>query len=101
MQRLIPGTRGQRWMALKDDGGQLKGGAEVPVGLAMQLVAEGSVVTAEVGAITAEGIHHGSQPAGSGAAATGEALGKGLQIQPAAPELHLGEGVEQQAVIGE
>ena len=82
-------------------GGQLKGGAEIAVGLAVQPVAEGPVVTAEIRAITAERIHHGNQPAGSGAAATGEALGKGLQIQPAAPELDLAESVKHQSVISE
>ena len=88
-------------MAMKEHRCQLKGGAEVAVGLAMQHTAEGSVVTAKVGAITTKRIHQGSQPAGSGAAATVEALREGFQTQPAAPELHLGEGVKQQAVIGE
>ena len=85
---------GQFWVPLKQHGGQLQGGAEVPVGLAVQLIAEGAVVAAQVGAITADGIHQSCQPGGGGAAAIREALGEGLQIQPAAPELHLGQCVE-------
>ncbi len=88
-------------MSSKEHRGQLKGWPKVTVWLAVELIAEGAIVAAEVGAIAAEGIHHGTQPGGGGAAALEEALGEGRQIEPASPELYLSEGVEQQAVIGE